>query len=64
MTLYITAAAFFLVGVATGYTFASIFERHEQHLSLTRNTLEKLLIESNIADIALQNKNEKEDLEG
>ena len=64
MELYITAASFFLVGVATGYIFASIFEKHEENISVTRKNLEKLLVESNIADIALQNKKEKEDLEG
>ena len=62
--LYITALSFFLVGVVTGYVFGEIFTRQQEHLSCTRETLEKLLVKSNIADIALQNKKEKEDLEG
>ena len=62
--LYVTALSFFLVGVFTGYVFGEIFTKQQEYLSCTRETLEKLLVESNIAKIALQNKKEKEDLEG
>ena len=64
MTLYITALAFFLVGVATGYIFGELYTRQQEHLTVTRKTLERLLVESNIAEVALKNKKEKEDLEG
>ena len=62
--IYVVALSFFLIGLITGYVFAEIFDKHEEHLSLTRKNLEMLLVESNIAEEILKNKKVKEDLEG
>ena len=64
--LYFTALSFFflLVGLVTGYVFGELLTRQQEYLTLSRKTLERLLVESNITEEILENKQSKEDLEG
>ena len=62
--MYVVALSFFGIGLISGYIYAGIFYRYEEHISITRKGLERLLIESNIIEEALKNKKAKEDLEG
>ena len=62
--LYITALSFFVFGIISGYILGNIFEKHEEHISLTRKSLERLLIERNdLINECLERKNKvNEDL--
>jgi hypothetical protein len=56
MFIYLTAAAFFFVGVLCGYVGASIFSMHKDNISFTRKNLEALLM-------AQHNTSDKDDSE-
>ena len=64
--IYLIPAAFF-TGIAIGYIVAALiedtnkaFKRHEEYLEATRKSLEKVIIESGLAQEVLERKSEED----
>ena len=61
--IYFVAGTYFVIGFGLGYALGilrEISERNEKHLEETRKSLEKLLVESRIADEILERKSEED----